>query len=169
MIPVIALFNKARSLYGIRESEIEAIVERMKPAYINYFDFASNSTTTITDVATWVKLNTVTTKGFSRNGLEHTNNRVTNTGTKKVFRFTGFVSLASNNNNEIHVAFFKNGAIVPCSEQSVVTNAAGRRSAIPFVCNGELDTEDFVEVYVKNQTSEANITIDNLNVEIIER
>jgi hypothetical protein len=169
MINVIAKFNRALSLYGIDPGDVEAIVEAMKPAYLNYFDFASGSSTTIATAGTWVKLNTTTTQGFSRNGLTHTNNRVTNTGTSKVFRLHGIASLASGNNNEIHVAFFKNGEIIPCSEQDIVTSAAGKMNAVPFGCLTQLNTNDYVEVWVKNTTGTTAITLDNVNVEVIER
>jgi hypothetical protein len=57
-----------------------------KPAYINYFDFSSGSVTDITTSNTWVKLNADTTSIFSRDGLVHTNNKVTNTAVLKCLK-----------------------------------------------------------------------------------
>lgn len=142
--------------------------ETVDKAYINYFDFNSNSVTDITTAATWIKLNTVTTQGFFNNGLIHTNNRVTNSSNKKIVQLEGIASLSSGNNNEIHVAFFKNNIIVPCSEQSTVTSSGGKKDAIPFQCVVELDTNDYVEVWVKNETSTSNVTLTNINVIIKE-
>lgn len=133
-------------------------------AYLNYFDFDSDSVTNITTADTWVKLNTDTTQGFQQNGLSHTNNRVAYSGDTSVFEVNGIVSIGSGNNQEIHVALFKNGSLFPCSEQSVVTSAAGRRSGVPFQCLVELEEGDFLEVYVKNQTATNDITLGNLNV-----
>jgi hypothetical protein len=168
MIPIVAKFNEAETRYGLQPEFVQDLIDLNKPAYLNYFDFASGSVTLV-ELNTWIKLNTVTTEGFKRNGLVHTNNRVTNTGASKVFRLRGIVSAASGNNNEIHFAFFKNEEIVPCSEQDVVTSAAGRATAIPFECSTMLNTGDYVEVFVKNRTHNTSITIDNVNVEIIER
>jgi hypothetical protein len=143
-------------------------LEDFKPAYINYFDFSSASVTDIVTEDTWVKLNTNTTSLFSRDGLVHTNNRVTNTGGKKVFKIEGIVSVASGNNNEIHTAFFKNEALHPCSEQSTVTNSGNKVNALPFHCLIELDTNDFIEVYVKNKLNTTDITLGNVNVIVTE-
>jgi hypothetical protein len=86
------------------------MTDQFDTAFNNYFDFTSGSTTAIASPDTWVKLNTTTTQGFSRNGLVHSNNRITWTGaTTRIFELSGIVSLQSGNNNDIHVAFFKSG------------------------------------------------------------
>lgn len=139
--------------------------DQFDTAYANYFDFSSASVTTIDTIDTWVKLNTNTTLGFSRNGLAHTNNRITRSGaTTRVFRLEGILSASSGNNNVIHVAFFKNGNLWPCSEQDSAVGGTGKSTAIPFHCLIELATNDYVEVYVKNASSANNITLDNVNV-----
>lgn len=143
-------------------------LEDFKPAYINYFDFDSDSVTTITTADTWVKLNSDTTSLFSRNGLVHTNNRVTNTGGKRVFKLEGIISVAAGNNNEIHAAFFKNDVIHPCSEQSTITNSGNKVNALPFHCLIELDTNQYIEVWVKNKLSTTDITLGNVNVIVTE-
>ena len=144
----------------------EVLIDR--PAYVNYFDFDSASVTTITTADTWVKLNSDTISLFSRNGLVHTNNRVTNTGEKKVFKVEGIISIAAGSNQELHAAFFRNGVLHPCSEQTAVTGAGNKTQSIPFHCLIELDTNDFVEVYVKNKAQTTDITLDNVNVIIFE-
>jgi hypothetical protein len=141
------------------------MADQFDTAFANYFDFSSGSVTTIANINTWVKLNTSTTLGFSRNGLAHSNNRITRTGaTTRVFQLEGITSVTSGNNNVIHVAFFKNGALWPCSEQENTTGVGGRATAVPFHCLIELAENDFIEVYVKNATGANNITLDNVNV-----
>lgn len=139
-----------------------------KPAYINYFDFSSSSVTDITAINTWVKLNADTTSIFSRDGLVHTDNRVTNTGSSKVFKVEGIISVSAGSNQTIHAAFFKNGVLHPCSEQSAITSGSNRVQAIPFHCLVELGTNDYIEVWVKNQANTTDITLDNVNVIITE-
>jgi hypothetical protein len=136
----------------------------MPTSYLNYFDFASESVTTITTQDTWVKLNTNTTSVFADNGLAHSNNRITNIGVDAIYKLEGIGSLAAGNNNEVHLAFFKNGVLWPCSEQESVMSAAGRMNAIPFQCLIHLDVDDYVEVWVKNKNATTNITLDNINV-----
>jgi len=120
------------------------------PAYINCFMFGLTYSTGITQSGTWVKLNTETTEGFSRDGFVHTNNRITNTDGYRVCKCEAIISISSGNNNEIHIAFYKNGnEIVPCSEQELVTNSGGRLSGASIQCLVPLDKDDFVEVWVK--------------------
>jgi hypothetical protein len=139
-----------------------------KPAYINYFDFSSGSVTDITTSNTWVKLNADTTSIFSRDGLVHTNNKVTNTGSSKVFKVEGIISVSAGSNQTIHAAFFKNGVLHPCSEESSVTSGSNRVESVPFHCLVELDTDDYIEVWVKNQSHTTDITLHNINVIITE-
>ena len=143
-------------------------LEDFKPAYINYFDFSSSSVTDITAVNTWVKLNADTTSLFHRDGLVHTDNRVTNTGSSKVFKVEGIISVSAGSNQTIHAAFFKNDVLHPCSEQSAVTSGSNRVESVPFHCLVELDTDDYIEVWVKNQANTTDITLDNVNVIITE-
>jgi hypothetical protein len=133
--------------------------------YINYFEFSGSAVTNIASSNTWYKLNTnSTTSLFSRGDLVHTNNRVTNTGSTEVFKIEGIISVSSGNNNEIHAAFFKNNSLYPCSEQSAILTSGGKSSALPFHCVVELQNNDFIEVWVKNQNATTNITLSNINV-----
>lgn len=142
-----------------------------KKAYINYFDFSNNLVTIIDTAGVWEKLNTSTTSLFSEGLFAHQNNRVTYGAgfiggqvLPIVCQIEGIVSVSAGNNDEVHVAFFKNGQLYPCSEQSVVCSPGGKSSAVPFHCLVELEDQDFIEVYVKNQSSSNNITLDNVNV-----
>jgi hypothetical protein len=152
--------NSASRVGGL----LEDMNDQFDTAYANYFDFDSASVTNITTAGQWVKLNTDTVLGFSRNGLAHSNNRITRTGSTKIFQLSGIASLSSGNNQEIHLAFFKNGDLIPCTDQAVVTSAGGKKNAVSFQCLVELDQNDFVEVYVKNQLNTDNITLSNVNV-----
>jgi hypothetical protein len=140
-------------------------VDLLNPAFINYFDFTTSTTTPITQSQEWVKIRCTSQEGFKRNGLELSQfTKVTNTGSKKLFRLQAIISLSSGNNNEIHASFFKNEFIVPCSEETVVTSSGGKASALPIQCVVELDTNDFVEIYVKNQSGTSDIICRNINV-----
>lgn len=155
------------NLLASEVNEIKSVVNSLFKAYLNFFDISSASITTISELNAWVKLATATTEGISYDGLSHTNNRVTASSAMTI-KMEGICSVSSGNNNEIHVAFFKNGSIVPCSEQSVVTSGAGKSGAVPFQCLVELSANDYVEVFVKNSTSATNVTLSKLNVIITE-
>lgn len=161
-------FSHPKDGFNLNDFVQEIINNQYYPAYINYFDFNSGSETNIVSSNTWYKLNTDTTSLFSRNGLVHTNNRITNTGSTKVFKIEGIISISAGNNQELHAAFFRNGVLYPCSEQSSITGAGNRVQSIPFHCVIELQTNQYVEVWVKNQTSTTNIILDNVNVIVTE-
>jgi len=148
--------NTGQQLYYLREDD--------KPAYINAFMFGTSSTTVIGTQSEFQKLEAVTTQGFSRNGLVHTSNRITNSGVSKVFKGEAILSISSGNNNEIHLAFYKNGSTkIPCSEQEVTTDSGGRLNAIPIQCLVELNTNDYVEIWVMNDSGTTDVVCDNYN------
>ncbi len=150
---------------------IDSVFIIKEKAYINYFDFESNLETTITTADSWVLLNATTTSLFTNNGLVHTNNRITNTGDKRVFYISGIIALQGGKDTELHAAFFRNGILYPCSEASTPTVTHGNAfftSTMPFHCVIELDTSDYIEVYVKNSINTDNITLKNVNVVVVE-
>lgn len=140
--------------------------------YINFYDVASASVTSGLTIDTWAKLNTTTVEGFTNDGLIHTNNRVTFTGLNpitglaepRVFHITGALSVFAGNNENIHVALFKNGSIITESEQETTMSAAGKGQSLPFFAVVELTATDYIEVWVKNETSAGNITLSRLAV-----
>lgn len=139
------------------------------PAFINCFSFGTSSTTTIATQSTWYKLNVTTTEGFSRDGFSHSSNRITNMGRDRIVKGEAIVSLSSGNNNVIHLAFYKNGdTIIPCSEQDVVTSSGGRLSAVPIQCLIELDNDDFIEVWTKNESATNSIITEQFNLIVTE-
>jgi hypothetical protein len=148
---------------AIKNYITNAVSTISQKAYLNYFDFSSNSVTTFTD-NNFKKLVTDTTEGFSYDGLEHTNNRITNTGGTRVFQFSGIISVSGNNNDSIHMAFFKSGVLVPCSEQEATLDGNPRPNAIPIQCLIELSAGEYVEVWTKNANSTNSITLQNINV-----
>lgn len=156
--------------YGNAYQERIISREDFEKGYIGYYDFASESLTTISTQNTWVKLNTNTVSDFSRNGLGHSNNRITNLSNKtKIVKAEGIITLRSGNNNEIHCAFYRNGnTLLPCTDQSVITSGVGRATALPIQCIVRLEPNEYIEVWTKNQAATTNITLDNINVIVME-
>lgn len=146
------------------------ITRLFEPSFINLFAYGTSSVTTMTASNTYYKLNVDTTVGYSRNGLSSTSgNKVSySSSLTKVFKVECIISLSSGNNNEIHVAFFKNGEILPYSEQDLVTDSGGKLGAIPNQCLVELATGDYIEVWCKNKTATNSINISNYNLIITE-
>lgn len=131
--------------------------------YGNMFDFSSGSTTTVTEDI-WVKLNTSTTSLFT-SGFTHSNNRLTYVGSgTQIIKMEGISSVSSGSNNVIHFSFYKNGSIIPCSEQDVTIGSSGRANACPFHCVTTMVDGDYIEVWVKNGSSSTSIVLQHVNV-----
>jgi hypothetical protein len=161
--------NSLRRSDGITVGGVPVIPEK---AYMNYFDFSSGRTTVFTQTDTWTKLNCLTTSAFSRDGFVHTNNRITNMGNPKIVKMEGIGSVTSSQGDlEIHMAFFKNGVLIPCANQSTFTSTHGNNhyaSSIPFHCITDLPTGSYLEVYVKNSTNTNSVILQNINVIVTE-
>ena len=136
--------------------------------YANMFDFSSNTVTTISSSNTWYLLGCTTTSVYSK-GFTHSNGRLTkvNNGYNPI-KLEGAISVSDGNNNEVDVAFFKNGVILQSSRQSIVTTSGGKSSAIPFHCMTEMNDGDYIEVYINNTTASTNITLEDISVIVTE-
>jgi len=152
-----------------------------KRDFINFFDFSSESTTNLTQNV-WEPLVVVAEVGFSNtNFFFKTDGSIIWGGPvgaggeisladigERIFKLELILSGSSGNNNEIHAAFFKNGNLWPCSEQSVVTSAAGRANNIPVQCLVNVVPGDELQVYIKNTTSNSDFDLTNVNVIVTE-
>lgn len=164
-----AIYNADYSANFVDRSLVDKEYVDTVKQYINYWEFSGNAVTNIAVIDTYYKLNTSgTTSPFVNGDFNHSNNKVTYTGTTPaICQLEGIISISATNGDEVNVAFFKNGSLYPCSEQTSVMNSGGKSNAVPFHCVLEFNTNDYVEVYVKNDHAH-NITLDNVNVIIKE-
>lgn len=136
--------------------------------YANMIDFSSSTITTITSSNTWYILSTSTTAPYLK-GFTHSNNRLTKVdNTYGVIKAEGCISVSAGNNDDIDVSFYKNGNIIPSSQQHTVTSSGGKPTSIPFHCMVEMNDGDYLEVWVNNVNAANNITLYNLNVILTE-
>jgi hypothetical protein len=138
----------------------------VNPEYINYFDFSSASSTTFLTPATFEPLNMSPTVGYdTSNFAVDVSGIVTYSGADTILvKLEGIASGTSGANNEIHFAFFKNNVLWPCSEQAGIAGIGGRATSIPFHCLTELNTNDTLQVYVKNNSGTTQFNLENINV-----
>lgn len=146
--------------------EPRRIIRSKFNSFLNYYDHLGTSVTTISDT-NFHKLGTTTTLGLYNDNFNHTNNRVTNLNTNRNCRLDASISVTSGNNDIINFAFFKNGVKVDSSEMDVTCSSSGKASSINIQAIVNLDVNDYVEVWVKNQSSN-NVTLVHLNVIITE-
>lgn len=97
--------------------------------------------------------------------FSHTNNRLTYTGGLiRDFQVSVTTSLTSGNNNVIGVYVAKNGTIITESEMYGTTSSAGRAESITCQTILEMQENDYIEIWVENNTSSQNITVEYMNV-----
>jgi hypothetical protein len=84
------------------------------------------------------------------------------------YKVTAVLTLSSSNNNVCSARIAKNGTTSSQSETSVTTDAAGRVENVYIQDIISLATNDYIEVFVANETANNNITVQNMSV-IIER
>jgi hypothetical protein len=157
--------NTATRVGGWMEDAATAI--ETLPSALNFFDFSSNSTTSLSQDV-WSPLVTSVTVGQQRNGISvASNGTISYTGVNKVFQFSFIAALIGQTNRKLHIAMFKNGSIWPCSEFVNVLLSANE-TTIPSQCVIPLVSGDTLQIYVKCSTHAITVTLDNLNVIIKE-
>ena len=138
------------------------------PHNATYWDYSSGSITTIASAGTWYLLNTSTTAGNIYGDLSVTNNRITNDGTLKRFKINVAVDVESQNNEDIHFRVYKSGSPILESELDTRTFSGGKTAPATLSFIADLDTAEYIEVWIMNATASNDITLHHLNVTIIE-
>lgn len=131
----------------------------------SYYMNGNATATTIAVIGTAVKAAGTTTSAAISQRFTNTDNRATYDGAiQRDFKVTAVMSVQSGNNNVIGIYIAKNGSLLPESEVYITTNAGGRAEAASCqVLLAMVDT-DYIEIWVENDTSTANVTVTELNV-----
>jgi hypothetical protein len=107
---------------------------------------------------------TTTAQGITQR-FTHTNNRLTYSGAlTRNFRVSGVLSFTSGANDKIGVYVAKNGTPIANSEIYSTANTAGRSENVTAQALVELATNDYVEIWVENDTDTDDITVSDLSV-----
>jgi len=131
----------------------------------NYYMTNNATATTISATNTPVKASGTTTANTINQKFTHTDNRLTYVGALiRDFQVTATVSLSSGNNNLIGVYVAKNGTVIPSSEMYSTTSSGGKAESITCQTILELNENDYIEIWVENNTATSDITTEYLNV-----
>lgn len=134
-------------------------------ALSNYYMTGNATATTITTTGTAVKVAGTTTSAAITQKFTNTDNRSTYTGAiLRDFKVTVVLSANSGNNNEVGIYIAKNGTLITESEVYITTNAGGRAEGGVAQVIVTLDQDDYIEVFVENDTSTSDITVTELSV-----
>lgn len=135
-------------------------------ASIGFMTMQANATaTTVAATSTYYKAAGTTTLESISQKFSHASNQLTYTGAiTRDFRITVTATMTSGNNNELGLRIAKNGTTV--SNTTSLNTTSGTGKAEGAVCQGviQLATNDYIEVFVSNQTAVTDITVTYLSV-----
>lgn len=130
-----------------------------------YYMNGNTTATVISSKGVEYKVAGSTTSSSVTSKFTNTDNRATYVGAlTRFFKVTATMSLTSGNGNQIGAYIAKNGTIVGDSEIYVTTNAGGRAENVMIQTLVQLTGNDYVEIFVENNTAANNITVTDLNV-----
>lgn len=96
------------------------------------------------------------------------NNKLTYTGfkTKRFQAICSVTSTAVSSNTNFSFHIYKNGVKLPESTQSMKLGSGVSAGSLTLSCTVSLTTNDYIEVWVENNTDNSDLTADNLNLSI---
>ncbi len=135
-------------------------------AEIAYYTMNNNATaTTVASSGVAYKIAGTTTSQAVTQKFTNTDNRATYTGAiTRAFSVSAVLSCTSGNNNQIGLYIAKNGTILTESEVYITTGGSGRAEGGKIQAILQLVTNDYIEIFVENSTTAANITVTELSV-----
>jgi hypothetical protein len=135
-------------------------------AAIGFMTMQANATaTTVSATSTYYKIAGTTTLESISQKFTHSSNRLTYVGEiTRDFRVNVTATMTSGNNQELGVRIAKNGTTV--SNTTSLNTTSGTGKAEGAACQGviQLATNDYLEIFVSNETAIANITATYLSV-----
>jgi len=126
--------------------------------------------TTATDVAlqnTWYKANVTTSAGLLSAGFTHTSNRLTyatSASSDRRVLVTGTFHVTSGNNQTVEVGLGLNGADPTSAALTVCRVGTSGEESGSGVGLLDLGDGDYLEVYVRNRSAAADITLADISV-----
>lgn len=130
----------------------------------NYYMIANATATTISTINTPVKMAGSTTSDSITQRFTNTDNRATYIGAiTKGFKVTGNATLTSSSNVQMGLYIALNGAVIAQSLSVGTGNAGGRADYVGSIAIVSLSENDYLEMWVENQSGTQNITGENLN------
>ena len=130
-----------------------------------YYMHSNATTTVISSTNTPVKVLGTTTSSSITQKFTNTNNRATYVGSiTRIFKVTACASCTSGNNNIVGFYIAKNGVISSDSEIYTTTSGTGKSENISIQTLISLSENDYIEMWVENNSSITNVLVSDLNV-----
>lgn len=147
----------------VRWSDVKGLVNTAE--FGNYYMTNNAIVTPIAVSGTAYKILGTTTENAINQKFSHTDNRLTYTGgLDRNFQVSATVSFTSGNNKVIGLYISKNGSIVTSSEMYATTSGSGRAESIHVQTVLDLTANDYIELWIENDTDTTDITVEFLNL-----
>lgn len=131
----------------------------------NMFMLNNGTVTPIASTGVAVKIEGTTSPNGINQKFNHSNNRLTYVGgLTRNFQVSGVASFVTGNNQVVGLYISKNGTLVSESEMYATTSGSGRAESIAIQTIFQLEENDYIEVWIENETSAQDITVEFLNV-----
>ena len=128
--------------------------------FISFLNIGSPSVITYPSVYAKVAA-TTTPEGNARDFTEGTNARLTYTGSvarQAVLEASLTVSQSSGSDRDVRIAIYKNGVILPSSED-IITAISGGKRQVTAMCNAPVVNGDYFEVFIKNDGASGDVSV----------
>ena len=130
-----------------------------------YYMVANATLTSIATKDVPVKIAGTTTANAINQKFTHTDNKVEYTGAISTsFVVTATASFSGGNNKNVSLFIAKNGTIDPASEMRATTDGVGKAESIAIQTIALLETGDYIEIWIENNTDSTDFTVEYLNV-----
>ena len=97
--------------------------------------------------------------------FSHSDNRLTYTGSiTRRFRVSVVASILASNNTQLGSYIAKNGSIISFSEIYTTADGNNRSENTAIQVITDLEENDYIEFFIENDTSTANVTVEDLSV-----
>ena len=142
-----------------------------QPPTLSFYITGNTSATTITSANTWFNFSSnvapvLQYQSQLNNGLSlnTSTGKIEYSGIPRYFMIIGHIEVTAGNNNEVDIAAFVNGNIVPGSISMVICGSGGKTSTLPGMAITQLSSGDVLDIRVNNNTATTNILVSSLNV-----
>ncbi len=139
---------------------------------LGFLYMSGNATDTVISIInTPVKVAGTTTANVNNQRFTHTDNRLTYVGgIDSAFDVVAAVSLTcpAATNEDISVYLAKNGTVLTESKMSMNTRTAGTPANATCIAEVQLADTDYIEVFVENNSSTADILVDTMSLKVVQ-
>lgn len=159
---------------AVQSSTSKSITLQAIEAYIltaGHYYMTGNATETVISVqGTYVKVAGTTLSGtiVERFDVTTTDNKAVHTGAlEQKFKINASISFIGTNGNDISFRIAKNGTTIPSSQVTRTVSATGDVATLTIQDLQNLDVNDYIEIFVANDSGTNNVTINDLNVIVV--